>query len=84
MWRRKSRSGRTGRPRIPRKNIDFIKRISGHHPEWGEDEIAEELAAKFGIVHSTSTIRRYMVPRLMMPRGDQTWSTFIRNHSREP
>ena len=63
MWRRKSRSGRTRRPRIPREHIGFIKRISGDHPEWGEDKIAEELAAKFGIQHSPSTIRRYMAPR---------------------
>jgi hypothetical protein len=83
MWRRKSCSGRTGRPRIPGEHIDFIKRISGDHPEWGEDKIAEELAAKFGIEHSTSTIRRYMVPRLTTPRGDQTWRTFVRNHGKE-
>lgn len=83
MWRRKSHSARIGRPRIPRKHIAIIKRISGDHPEWGEDKIAEELAAKFGVQHSTSTIRRYMVPRLTTPRGDQTWRTFVRNHSKE-
>ena len=83
MWRRKSRSRRIGRPRIPEEHIDCIKRISGDHPEWGEDKIAEELAAKFGIVHSTSTIRCYMVPRLTKPHGDQTWRTFVRNHGRE-
>ena len=77
MWRRKSCPGRIGRPRIPRKHIAFIKRISGDHPEWGEDKIAEELVAKFGIPHSPSTIRRYMVPRT--PRGNQTWRTFVRN-----
>ena len=81
MWRRKSRPGKIGRPRIPRKHIAFIKRISGDHPGWGEDKIAEELAAKFGIQHSPSTIRRYMVPRT--PRGGQTWRTFVRNHAKE-
>lgn len=48
LWRHKSKPGR---PRIPREHIDFLKRISTDHPEWGEDEIAEELAAKFGIKH---------------------------------
>ncbi|MFC1572347.1 hypothetical protein ACFL6M_01995 [Candidatus Eisenbacteria bacterium] len=47
----------------------FIKCISGDHPEWGEDKIAEGLAAKFGIWHSTSTIRRYRVPRQSITRG---------------
>ena len=73
FWRRRSRSREIGRPPIPREHIAFIRRISGDHPEWGEDKIAEELAAKFGIQHSASTIRRYMVPRRRVPRGDQTW-----------
>ena len=60
LWRSKSRPGR---PRIPRKHINFIKRMSVDHPEWGEDKIVEELAAKFGINHSGSTVRRYMVAR---------------------
>jgi len=55
MWRRKSGPSKIGRPRIPRKHISYIKRISGDHPEWGEDKIAEELAAKLGIQHSPST-----------------------------
>ncbi len=85
IWRRKSRSGKIGRPRIPRTHIAFIKRISADQPGWlagwGEDKIAEELAAKFGIHHAPSTIRVYMVRR--RPRGDQTWRTFIRNHASE-
>ncbi|MBU1495155.1 MAG: helix-turn-helix domain-containing protein, partial [Actinobacteria bacterium] len=81
MWRRKSRPGKIGRPRIPRTHIAFIKRISADQPGWGEDKSAEELAAKFGVKHSPSTIRRYMVPRT--PRGDQTWRTFVRNHAKE-
>ena len=53
LWRHKSRSGR---PRIPQMHINFIKRMSTDHPEWGEDKIVEELAAKFGISHSGSTV----------------------------
>jgi len=45
LWRRKSRPGR---PRIPKRHIAFIKRISSDHPEWGEDKLVEQLAAKFG------------------------------------
>lgn len=38
--------------------IEFIRRISGDHPERGEDRIVDELAAKFGVDHAASTIRR--------------------------
>ncbi|MCP5068674.1 MAG: hypothetical protein GY946_19100, partial [bacterium] len=44
LWRNKSKPGR---PRIPKRHIGIIKRISTDHPEWGEDKIVEELAAKF-------------------------------------
>ena len=82
LWRRRSRSCKVGRPHIARERINFIRRMSSDHPEWGEDKIAEELAAKFGIEHSTSTIRRYMAPRRNAPRGDQNWRVFIRNHGK--
>jgi hypothetical protein len=59
-WRQRSK-GAPGRPRIPRKHIEFIRRISSDHPEWGEDRIALELKLKLGVAHSPSTIRRYMV-----------------------
>ena len=83
FWRRRSMREKVGRPCIPREHIAFIRRISGDHPEWGEDKIAEELAAKFDIQHSPSTIRRYMVPRQGPPHRKQTWRTFIRNHAKE-
>ena len=83
LWRRKSRSREIGRPRIPREHINFIRRMSGDQPKWGEDKIAEELAAKFGVDHSPSTIRNYMTPRSHGPRRQQTWRTFIRNHGKE-
>ena len=83
FWRHRSRNRRLGRPRIPGAHIAYIRRISGDHPEWGEDKITEELAAKFGVDRSASTIRRYMVSRQGPPRGDQTWRTFIRNHAKE-
>jgi putative transposase len=80
FWRRRSRGPLVGRPRIPCEHRTFIRRISGDHPEWGEDKIAEELAAKFGIHHTGSTVRRYMTAR-RPPRARQTWHTFINNHA---
>ena len=77
-WRWRSR--KPGRPRIPDEHIALIRRISRDHPEWGEDRIAEELAIKLAVKHSTSTIRKYMVRR-REPRGGQTWKTFVKNHA---
>jgi putative transposase len=58
FWRRKSQ-GKPGRPSIPQKHIEFIRRISSDHPEYGEDRIALELEAEFRILHACSTIRKY-------------------------
>ena len=83
FWRRRSKVRKVGRPCIPCEHIAFIHRISGDHPEWGEDKIAEEYSAKFGIQPSGSTIRRYMVPRQEPLRGKQTWRAFINNHAKQ-
>jgi len=79
-WRRKSRPG-PGRPRIPRRHIDFIRRISTDHPEYGKERIALELEIKFGIEHSPTTVGKYMVRKPGRPRGDQTWRTFLKNQA---
>jgi len=81
-WRWRSRPKRLGRPTIPQEHIEFIMRMSRDNPSWGEDKINEELRVKFGIRHSTSTIRKYMARH--RPRRDgQKWRTFIKNHSHE-
>lgn len=79
-WRWRSR--KPGRPPIPMEHIALIRRISSDHSEWGEDRIAEELAIKLGVHHSTSTIRKYMVSR-RKPRDGQTWRTFVKNHAKQ-
>ncbi|MCP4903108.1 MAG: hypothetical protein GY906_39595, partial [bacterium] len=80
FWRSKS-LGRTGRPAIPRKHIEFIRRISSDHPEYGEDRIALELEVKFGIRHASSTVRKYMVKR-RPPSDSQTWRSFLKNQGK--
>jgi len=72
---------RIWRPAIPREHIAFIRRISSDHPEYGEDRIALELEIKFGIRHSPTTIRKYMVKRRPDPRDPQAWRTFPRNQA---
>jgi transposase InsO family protein len=52
------------------------------NPSWGEERIANELRLKLGLRVSPRTIRKYMPRRPPgTPRGDQRWSTFIRNHA---
>ena len=76
FWRRKSIPGR---PHIERQHIEFIRRISGDHHDYGEDRIALELEIKFGITHSEATIRKYMVKAPGPRRSSQGWSTFLQN-----
>ena len=81
FWRKKSGST-IGRPAIRRRHIDFIRRISSDHPEYGEDRIALELELKFGIRHSTATIRKYRVDVRPGPGDSQAWGTFLKNQSK--
>ena len=81
FWRKKSRN-MPGRPAIPKEHIDFIRRISSDHPEYGEDRIALELEVKFGIRHACSTVRRYMVKRRPGPADSQAWRSFLKNQAK--
>lgn len=48
----------------------------------GRERVADELLLKLGIQVSPRTVRKYM-PRSPSggPRGDQRWSTFLKNHA---
>jgi len=53
------------------------------NPIWGEERIASELLVKLGIQVSPRTVRKYMLKRPPgIPRGDQRWSTFLKNHAK--
>jgi putative transposase len=81
FWQRKSQN-RPGRPGIPKEHIDFIRRISSDHPEYGKDRIALELEVKFGIRHACSTVRRYMAKKRPGPTDSQTWRSFLKNQAK--
>ena len=56
--------------------------MATENPLWGEERIANELLLKLGLRVSPRTIRKYMPKRPPgRPRGDQCWSTFLRNHA---
>jgi len=79
FWRCKSRPGR---PPIPVKLRQLIRRMAGENALWGEERIANELLVKLGICVSPRTVRKYMPKRQPgRPRGDQRWSTFLSNHA---
>jgi putative transposase len=81
FWRTMSQ-GRSGRPPISNEHINFIRRISSDHPEYGEDRIALELEVKFGIGHACSTVRKYMVKRRWGPTDSQAWRSFLKNQAK--
>ena len=80
FWRMKCRAGR---PPIPTELRQLIRRIATENPLWGRERIANELMVKLGIRVSPRTVAKYMPKRPPgMPRGDQRWSTFLRNHAK--
>jgi len=56
--------------------------MANKNPTSGKERIAAELLMKLGIRVSARTVRRYMPPAQVRPRGpsSQRWVTFVRNH----
>ena len=80
LWRWKCRAGR---PPIPLELRNLIRRMAAENPLWGEERIANELLVKLGIRVSPRTVGKYMPKRPPgQPRGDQRWSTFLKNHAK--
>jgi hypothetical protein len=74
-WRWKS--GKRGRPRVPKEARDLIRRTSTGNPTWGAPRIHGELL-KLGTDIAEPTVSEYMVRPKRPP--SQTWKTFLRNH----
>src|SRR5216683_2784191 len=80
FWRLKCRAGR---PRIPPELRGLIRRMAAENPLWGDERIANELLVKLAIRVSPRTVSKYMPKRPPgQPRGDQRWSTFLKNHAK--
>jgi hypothetical protein len=74
---------RAGRPPIPPELRSLIRRMAADNPLWGEERIANELLVKLGIRVSPRTVGKYMPKSPSgQPRGDQRWSTFLKNHAK--
>ena len=79
LWRARSRPGR---PRLTGEACRLIRVLAKQNPSWGEQRIADELLLKLGLRLSPRTVGKYLPPRRRDPRGDQRWTTFIRNHAK--
>lgn len=79
-WTKLIRSGKPGRPSIPREVRDLIRRMSMTNPLWGAPRIVGELG-KIGIGLPKSTVEKYMVRRRKPPSA--TWRAFLKNHVRD-
>ncbi len=76
-WTKLSRSGKPGRPAIPKEIRDLIRRMSLANPLWGAPHIVGELK-KIGITLPRSTVAKYMVRHRKPP--SQSWKSFLKNH----
>ena len=75
-------AGQVGQP-IPLELRNLIRRMAAENPLWGEERIANELLVKLGLRVSPRTVGKYMPKRPPgQPRGDQRWSTFLKNHAK--
>ena len=80
LWRSKSRSGH---PPIPLELGQLIRRMATETSLWRAERIANELLLKLGLRVSPRTVRKHMPKRPPgRSRGDQRWSTFLRNHAK--
>jgi putative transposase len=77
-WRRKSKPGRPGRPKVTMEIRALIRRMRHANPTWGAPRIHGELV-KLGIDIGEASVSKYMgFPR---KPPSQTWHTFLRNHA---
>ena len=79
LWRLRSRA--TGRPAVPAELRRLIAEMVAANPCWGEERVAAELLVMLGVRVSPRTVRRYWPRERPAGRGDQRWSTFVRNHA---
>jgi len=76
-WTWKIRSGKPGRPAVPKEVRELIRTMSRENPLWGAPRIYGELL-KLGIDIGETSVGKYMT-RVRKPPS-QTWRTFLENH----
>jgi transposase InsO family protein len=83
VWRRKSKpKQRGGRPPLPGRVVQLIRRMARENPLWGAERIRGELL-KLRLGVAKSSIQKYTPGRRATGPSGQTWSTLLRNHASE-
>jgi hypothetical protein len=77
-WKRMSKPGRPGRPKVASEVRALIRKMLRANPLCGAPRIHGELL-KLGIDIGQASVSKYMGCRLKPP--SQTWRTFLRNHA---
>ena len=77
-WRRKSQTGKRGRPAMDSEVRALILKMADANPLWGAPKIHGELL-ELGIVVSERTVSNLLRRHRRKPPS-QTWRTFIKNH----
>ncbi|HIL97661.1 MAG TPA: integrase, partial [Pseudomonadales bacterium] len=77
-WRRISRDGARGRPRLDAEIKSLVLKLSVANPLWGAPRIHGELL-KLGIEISERSVSG-IIHRNSPKPSSQTWKTFIKNH----
>jgi hypothetical protein len=68
---------------IPLELRRLIRRMATENPPCGEERIANEFLLKLEIRVLPRTVGEYMPKRAPgEPRGDQRWSTLLKNHAK--
>ena len=81
LWKRKSRKRKQpGRPPISKEIVALIQRMARENRTWGAKRIRGELL-KLGMRVAKSTIQRYIKQVRYPGSSQQTWWTFIHNHT---
>jgi putative transposase len=83
VWRRKSQPKQQGgRPPLPGRVVQRIRRMARENPLWGAERMRGELL-KLNMGVAKSSIQKYTQDLRQVGPSGQTWGTFLRNHASE-
>jgi putative transposase len=83
VWRRKSQPKQQGgRPPLPGRVVQLIRRLARENPLWGAERIRGEML-KLNMGVAKSSIQKYTQGIQRVGPSRQTWGIFLRNHASE-
>ncbi len=81
FWKRKSQMPST-KPKVTPETVALIKEMAKNNRLWGAERIRGELL-KLGVRVCKRTIQKYMRHIRPLQPSEQSWSTFLRNHTKD-